>query len=370
LNWRFGGDKKTINNKGQMRVVEAMIACLLLIAGLSAATYLSRVNVSVSDSNIDEVGENIFDVLCDSNVVQRIMEGGDFTEAQLKTLILTLLPPESMYSVTYGSSVTNKTLMNATNMGSGSFSSYDAFSAHGTFTISLPLSKVEYQPVDVMLIMDRSGSMGETDGSGKVKIELAKNAAKTFVDQLNMTRDRVGLASFSTDARLDCALTNNSNNIKSTINTLSANGWTNIGGGISRANEEFINHGRPDAVWVIILLSDGVANYYYNRYGQLVYDSTEKPNKSGIYAGQYALNQSEGSKVLKGKGVRIYTVGLGSPSNLDEDLLKQIAFDESKYFNAPTADQLESIYITISKDILLQVRYDIIIIQLNLFGSG
>jgi Mg-chelatase subunit ChlD len=367
---RFGGDRETINNnKGQMRVIEALIACLLLISGLTAATYLSRVNVSVEDNSLYETGENIFDLLSDPNVVQRIMEGGDYTAAQIKNLISTLLPPDSIYAVYFGSSMTNSTLLNATNMGSLS-SGNNAYSNLGSYTISLPLSQVKYQPVDVMLIIDRSGSMGDTDGSGKIKITLAKNAAKTFVDQLNMSRDRVGLASFSTDATLDCYLTNNTVNIKSHIDSLNANGYTNIGGGISKSNQEFVNHGRSDAAWIIILLSDGVANYYYNAQGQLVYDDTYTDNRSGQYAGQYAITQSECSKVLKSKGVRIYTIGLGSSKNLDEKLLKQIAFDESKYFHAPTADQLESIYIAISKDILLQVRYDIVIIQLNIFGSG
>ena len=347
--------RETIDdNKGQMRVIEALIACLLLIGGLSAATYLSRVSVSVEDNSIDEAGENIFDVLCDSDVIHRIMIGGDFTEAQLKTLISTLLPPSSVFAVYFGSSMTNETLLNATNMGSGSYSSNNAFSGYGTFTISLPLSQVEYQPVDVMLVIDVSGSMGETDGSGKIKIDLAKNASKTFVDQLNMTRDRVGLVSFSTDATLKCHLTNDTTSIKSQINSLNANGYTNIGGGISKANEEFVNNSRPDAVWVMILLSDGVAN---------------RPEPES-YARQYAIEQANCSKILKGKGVRIYTIGLGSSQNLDENLLKQIAFDESKYYNAPDASQLASIYIAISKDILLQVRYDIVVIQLYIQGSG
>jgi uncharacterized protein YegL len=341
--------RETINNnRGQMRVIEALIACLLLISGLSAATYLSRVNVSVEDNSLYETGENIFDLLSSSNVVQRIMEGGNFTEAQIKTLISTLLPPDSVYAVYFGSSMTNSTLLNATNTGLSSSSGYNAFSDIGTFTISLPLSQVEYQPVDVMLVIDRSGSMqGE-------KINSAKASAKTFVDQLNMSRDRVGLASFADEASLDCSLTNNNASIKLKIDSLNANGATNIGGGISKSNEEFVNHGRSDALWVMILLSDGKAN---------------RP-QSEDYARNYAIEQAECAKILNGKGVRIYTIGLGSPSDLDEDLLKQIAFDESKYFHAPTADQLESIYIAISKDILLQVRYDIVIIQLNIFGSG
>jgi len=334
--------------KAQMRVIEAMIACILLIAGLSATTYLARVNVSVNESNIEETGENIFDLLCKSEVIQRIMEGGKFTESQLKTLISTLLPSDCIFTVSFGSSMTNGTLMDATNIVSGSFTSYNAFSGTGTFTISLPLSQVEYQPVDVMLVIDVSVSMkGE-------KLNSTKVAAKTFVDRLNMTRDRVGLVSFSTDATLRCSLTNNATTIKSQIDALNASGYTNIGGGISIANEEFVNHGRSDAVWVMILLSDGKAN-------------RPAPDE---YAREYAVNQSECSKTLKSKGVRIYTIGLGSTSDIDVELLQQIAFDESKYYYAPSADQLESIYIAISKDILLQVRYDIVIIQLNIIGAG
>jgi Mg-chelatase subunit ChlD len=233
-------------------------------------------------------------------------------------------------------------------MGSGSYSSINAFSGYGTFTISLPLSQVEYQPVDVVLVMDVSGSMqGE-------KINSAKAAAKTFVDKLNMTRDRVGLVSFSDEANIVCYLTNNKTSIEAKIGSLNAGGSTNLGGGISKSNEVFVKNGtRPDAVWIMILLSDGKAN---------------RPSPDD--ARKYAINQSECAKVLKGKGVRIYTIGLGSSGDLDEDLLKQIAFDESKYYHAPTADQLESIYMAISKDILLQVRYDIVVIQLYIQGSG
>ncbi len=362
--------RETIDdNRGQMRVIEALIACLLLVGGLSAATYLSRVSVSVEDSSIEESGENIFDVLCDSDVVHRIMKGGDFTEAQLKTLISTLLPPSSVFSVYFGSSMTNETLLNATNMGLDSYSSLNAFSGYGTFTISLPLSQVQYQPVDVMLVMDVSGSMGEQFDETHTKLDLAKTAAQTFVEQLNMSRDRVGLASFSTGATLDCHLTNDTATINSEIDGLGANGYTNIGGGICRSNEEFVNNGRPEAVWVMILLSDGVANYYFNENGEPVHDTTATSTKSGIYAAQYAVEQADCAKMLLNKGVIIYTIGLGS-AYLDEDLLKDVASDESKYFNAPTADQLESIYVIISKDILLQVRYDVVVIQLYIQGAG
>ena len=141
---------------------------------------------------------------------------------------------------------------------------------------------------------------------------------------------------------------------------MNANGYTNIGGGISKSNEEFANNGRYNATWIMVLLSDGKANRPCSHDPQHV-DSCPDAQK-------YAINQSECSKILMDKGVRIYTIGLGSSGDLDEDLLKQIAFDESKYFNAPSADQLESIYIAISKDI--KVGYDVVVIQLNIFGAG
>jgi len=266
--------------------------------------------------------------------------------------------------------MTNGSLLNATNMGSGSFSSYNVFSSSGTYTISLPLSKVEYQPVDVILVMDVSGSMNETDDKGQVKINMARTAAITFVNNLTLSRDRVGLVSFATGAYLMSSLTNNTSQIVNAINSLNPlsgeAGYTNIGGGISYANEEFVNHGRPGATWVMILLSDGKANRPCPHFPQHpTYLSESCPS-----AQEYAINQSEYAKVLLGKGGKIYTIGLGSSQNLDEDLLKQIAFSESKYYHAPTADQLESIYLAISKDILLQVRYDVVVIQLNIYGTG
>jgi len=338
------------DEKGQARIIEAMLACLILIVGLSSAAYIYRVNISLEENIMEEYGANICDVLCDPVILQKIIQGGELTEAQLKTLMGTLLPTCSLYDVSFQSLTSNNTLMNTTNMAS-SYLPYSVFSTLEMAIVPLPISQVEYVPIDVMLVMDVSGSMGDDYNETHTKLDLAKAAAKTFIDQLNGTRDRAGLVSFSTDADLVCSLTNNSETIKSQIDTLTAGGYTNIGGGISKANEEFVNNGRSDAIWVMILLSDGEANRPENE----------------TYARQYAFEQAECAKILEGKGVRIYTVGLGSP---DEELLRQIATDENKYYYAPTSDQLTSIYLAISKDILLQVRYETIIINLNIEGSG
>jgi Mg-chelatase subunit ChlD len=349
---------KTIHDKkGQMRIVEAMIACILLIFSVSAATRITRLGVLSETNDLQKVGENVLDVLNNPDVVRKIMESEGSAEAQLNSLISSFLPPGTGYIVSFVSAIDGTVICNASNTDMAS-SEFTSFSDTRTVTISLPAAKSEYRSIDVMMVMDRSGSMGDRDESGNVKITLAKAAAKTFVDQLNMTRDEVGLASFSTEATLDCHLTNNSAQIKSKIDSMIANGWTNMGGGIYRSNVEFQENGRTDPLWAMILLSDGLANYYYNEYMQPIHDE--------VMARQYALDQAE---IARNLGARIYTIGLGKPGDIDEDLLKQIANDPTRYFHAPTADQLETIYLTIARDLLFQVKYDIIVIQLTLLGG-
>ena len=52
----------------------------------------------------------------------------------------------------------------------------------------------------VMMVIDRSGSMSESAGGGKIKINEARAAAELFVSMLRTTGNRAGLVSFSNDA--------------------------------------------------------------------------------------------------------------------------------------------------------------------------
>ena len=335
-----------------MRIIEAMIACILLIFSVSAATQITRLSVQIETNDLQKVGENVLNVLNDPDLVRNVMESGSEAGAQLNSLISSFLPLGTGYIVSFVSAIDGKVICNASNTNMGPSSGYNSFSDTRTVTISLPAAASEYKSIDVMLVMDRSGSMQGT------KIQLAKTAAMTFVDQLNTTRDKAGLASFNEIATLDCHLMNDFAEVKNKINSMSAGGFTNMGGGIDESNVEFNTAGRSSSeiIWAMILLSDGKANrpLYMN-------------------ASQYALDQAAIARDLKGKGVRIYTIGLGNPGpredDIDEDLLKQIAGDPTRYYHAPTADQLETIYLTIARDLLFQVKYDVIVIQLTLLGS-
>ena len=339
-----------LDNRGQMRVVEAMIACVILIVGLSATTYFSNVFTTEEGGDLEEVGQNVLHVLDNTDLIKQIIQNEDNWESKLKFLIETLLPPDTSYSLTLVSGLTGHPIAAITNMmGQGSPSSLNAVSLQRIITISLPLTRIEQKELDVMLVIDRSGSMNQPY-RGKTKITWTQEAAKAFVSQLDATKDRVGLASFATEATLDINLTNNFQQVNSAIDSLTAEGERNMGDGIGKANQELASDGRSGSTWVMILLSGGVAN-------RPLYNG----NENETYAREYALSQAE---IAAGLGVVIYTIGLGDPRYLDEGLLKEI--QTNGYYPAPSPEDLMDIYTAIAEDLLFAVKYDIVIIKLTL----
>ncbi|WP_265582530.1 Ig-like domain-containing protein [Methanofollis aquaemaris] len=117
------------------------------------------------------------------------------------------------------------------------------------------------EPIDVVLVIDRSGSMRQTDSSGQVRLVSAKYAASTFIDSMNPVRDRVGLVSFSSSTTLDKGLTDDLSDVKSRLNILRADGATQLRRGIYEAVRLLQEQGRDDAVKAVIVMTDGDWNY-------------------------------------------------------------------------------------------------------------
>ncbi len=209
-------------------------------------------------------------------------------------------------------------------------------------------------PVDLMLVVDRSGSMsdfsycdGNTNITSKTQCILAgynwivepmtstKNAASYFVGKFDSSKDLIGLVSYATNASLESGLTDNFTTINNEINDLNPNGYTNIGGAIKLANTELTNHNRTAAAPVIVLLTDGKAN---------VNSQGNYPDYDG--GADYALAEA---LAAKNNGFTVYTIGLGP--DVSHTLLGNIASTPDKYFYAPTVADLQSIYNEISLDI-------------------
>ncbi|MBN1263191.1 MAG: VWA domain-containing protein [Candidatus Pacebacteria bacterium] len=114
----------------------------------------------------------------------------------------------------------------------------------------------EKPPLDIILVMDVSGSMkGEP-------LNRSAEAAITFVDlfETEETEDRIGLISYSDNAEKQSGLTDNFTLLRNQIAALSTGGRTNIGDALFEAVSELNENGREETTKVIVILSDGLAN--------------------------------------------------------------------------------------------------------------
>jgi hypothetical protein len=182
---------------------------------------------------------------------------------------------------------------------------------------------------DVMLVVDRSGSMSSDDGSGRTKMESARDAVSLFVQLVKAgTGNRAGLVSFSTGASSpvdfsivpvtaasQTALVGGPPFSGGIVGGLAPGGSTSIGSGLAAAQGQFSAPGANPRS--ILLLTDGLQN--------------TAPMISDVDA---SLN-----------GITVHAIGLGSESNLDGALLTQLtAAHGGLYTRASSGLSLEKFF--------------------------
>jgi uncharacterized protein YegL len=192
-----------------------------------------------------------------------------------------------------------------------------------------PLNIVK--PNDVVLVLDKSGSMTIDN-----RINAAKDAAKGFVDLMDLNQHRVGVIGFS-DYAGKYNLNSDAIATKSYIDTIQASGSTNTGGAITEAINMLSNH-RPEAQPVIVLLTDGEANSY-----------------------DYAKQQAQAAKDA---GIVFYTIALlGANDNPEtsgpNSLLKEMATTSHHHHFVLGSAGLSEIYEAIVEEIGIASAYDV-----------
>lgn len=191
------------------------------------------------------------------------------------------------------------------------------------------------QPLETVLTFDRSGSMNDDGRDPEEPITSAKNAARTFVNQLS-SRDTIGLVSFATTASdpADQALTNNHDDVKQAIEAIEIlpedeTGSTNVGDAIKQSVAVLDESTNAEAEKVIIILTDG------------------KANAPSVEGGEpYAESQIS---FAKAKGYQVYTIGLGEEVN--QTFLRSLATTPENYFFSATKEELARVYTTIAQDV-------------------
>ena len=190
-----------------------------------------------------------------------------------------------------------------------------------TVTPSPPPTPLACTQADVMLVLDRSGSIDST--------ELAdlKTAGKSFIDDLGLSALGIhaGMSSFATTGSLDHILASNSVTVKSAIDALIASGFTNLKAGLDLANGELAGvNDRADGTSPdkMIVVTDGNPN---------------RPLPSGPAAAAAATAADN----ARAAGVEVFVVGVGADVNAAY-LQTDIADDAAHYFSVSNYSGLQT----------------------------
>lgn len=193
-----------------------------------------------------------------------------------------------------------------------------------TITITPSPTPLACQQADVMLVLDRSGSISASE------LASLKTAGTDFVDALGLTPAGIhaGMSSFATTGSLDHHLASNEATLDAAINALIASGFTNLSSGINLATGEFANpgdgHDRADlsSPDKMIVITDGHPN-------RPLPEST---------ADDLAVTAADNARLA---GVEVYVVGVGSDVNTAY-LQDDIADDAAHYFPVTNYADLET----------------------------
>ncbi len=190
---------------------------------------------------------------------------------------------------------------------------------------------------DTMLVIDRSGSMADKEGTSGTKISNAKTAASNFIDIVARdAANKFGLVSFATTASLNSPIASDANSVKSQINSLSTSSYTCIECGILKANQEIAAKKRAGTKNIVILLTDGRANVVEGNTATAAEATAELKATNAAISGYNA------------NGTIFFTIGLGKDVN-SEFLTKLAEKTGGQYYYSPTTDQLNGIYNQISQ---------------------
>ena len=210
------------------------------------------------------------------------------------------------------------------------------------------LTMTSTTPLDIVLVLDASGSMDERMSDGAKKIDALKAAANAFVDEIAKENEgiddpelqhRVSIVKFASDTTdrvgnnftwdgyncsqrmigLTPCTQDGKGAITSQINALDPAGATRADYGMSHA-QKALNDARPGAKKAVVFFTDGT------------------PTKSNSFSGSVANSAVSTAKALKDGGTTIYTVGIQSGANPSVDPNGWGATNENKFLHAVSSN--------------------------------
>ncbi len=235
----------------------------------------------------------------------------------------------------------------------------------------------------VILLMDVSGSMQATDISPS-RMEASKAAARAFVE-MQPPGIRIGVVSFSDNATIIQSPTTNRDEVLSSINQLRPQQATAIGRGLLASLDAIFLDDSEQSLLAPYLSpqqpSQGQQPHPINLPTAMPALPTMTPVPEGEYIPAVIILLTDGENnqfpmpldvidQVHHRGVRVYTVGLGSPdgivlsnegrmmrTRLDEAMLESIASETNgEYLEASSARELQAIYENLGMQMVMRTE--------------
>ena len=206
------------------------------------------------------------------------------------------------------------------------------------FTTAEVNERTDLRPLNMILVIDKSGSMADSDKMSRVKEGLRTMLGKLRPD------DVVGIVGFDSGAQVlyPSSRLGNGDSFRYAIDCLSPGGSTNLHSGLMLGYAEAKRHFRPGATNRVILLTDGIAN-------------------TGVVdPGRIAAESSE----FNGQGIDLSTIGVGL--DLNNDLLRTLArsgrglyhfISDYKDINKVFVNEVQSLISSVAKNVQVRIEY-------------
>ncbi|MDO4470583.1 MAG: VWA domain-containing protein [Bacillota bacterium] len=240
---------------------------------------------------------------------------------------------------------------------------YIKYNGDDSYTLTLDVKgmydkEVDKPLVDVLLILDRSGSMNEWMGYGKTRMSVLKKIvtgenglSKAVLENENMDAQMAvvaysGIQDYErwNDAEVICDWTSRKSYLDSSVNEIKADGGTNCHAGLYHG-AEVLENSRENAQKYVIFLSDGEPSYYYDDRGYTKGRGSEYHQT----AADKAYWQAERIQGLEG----FYTVAIGgaSKSIFMENLAAKVPAKRTCAYRSGNADELTKVFQEIASNI-------------------
>lgn len=250
-------------------------------------------------------------------------------------------------------------------------------------------------PLDIVLVLDASGSMSDPMGRGDStkRIDALKAAANSFIDKIaesngkiadESQRHRVSIVKFSGDKTnkvgndtyrsggytynysqvmktMTTVDSTGATSLKSTVNLIRPAGATQADYGLELASSQLVSNGRPGATKVVVFFTDGA------------------PTSTNGFESGVANSAVRAAKSMKDSGTTIYTIGIFDRANPADIRGSENSFmnavssnypnataynrlgdrvsDAAYYKTATTSDDLKTLFESISQEILESSGY-------------